>query len=311
MTTVLADRMLQALKDHETGRERSQQLTLGPSELGGCREYIRNVMVGAPYQPSDEWPAAATMGTLIGDHIEALAEKYFGATTQRSITTMLPNGLLVSGTADMIFEAENMLADGKSKDGFASLDRYGASMENLIQVSIYVLGCIQNGYLREGATAVLLYVDRSGDEQTLREHVLSWEEIQRNIDLVVARVDDVLEAQEHIDQGEVEWARGLRDKTPPFCYSAKVLCPFRDLCWKGSEWVPDELITDPDTLLAVERYVAARDEEKRIADLKREARDQLLGVTGKTPDGYAVTWPGTGRALYVMKVTNHTNGSGA
>jgi hypothetical protein len=300
--TVLADRMLDALKTHEKSRERSQQLTLGPSELGGCREYIRNVMAGAPIQPSDEWPAAATMGTLIGDHIEAIAEKYLGATTQRPITTMLPNGLLVSGTADMIFEKENMLADGKSKDGFAGIERYGPSMENLIQVSIYVLGCIQNGYLQEGATAVLLYVDRSGDEQRLIEHVLSWEQIQQNIDLVVARLDDVLEAQEHVDQGEVEWARGLRDKTPPFCYSPKVMCPFRDLCWKGSEWVPDEIITDADTIDAVARYVYARDAEKRAADLKKEARDQLIGVSGKTADGWAVTWPGTGRALYVTQV---------
>ena len=302
MTTLVADRMLQALKDSEFSRERSLQLTLGPSELGGCREYIRNVMVGTPVQKSDEWPAAAVVGTLIGEHLEAVAEKYLGATTQRAITTMLPNGLLVSGHADIIFESENILVDGKSKDGFAGVDRYGPSFENVAQVSIYTLGCVQNGYLAEGATAVLLYVDRSGDMQVLREHIIEWPEIQRTIDTVVARIDDILVAQEHIDEGEVEWARALRDKTPPFCYSEKVMCPFRDLCWKGSEWVPDEVITDPDTLEAVARYVAARDQGKVVEDLKRDARDQLLGVTGKTPDGYAVTWPGTGRALYVTQV---------
>lgn len=300
--SVLADRMLQALKDEENAKERNLQMSLGPSELGGCREYIRNVMVDAPRQASDQWPAAAVVGTLVGEWVEHVAAKRLGATTQKPITTMLPNGLMVSGTADMIFEDENMLADGKTKDGLAGVERYGPSMENLIQVSIYVLGCIQNGYLTEGATAVLLYIDRSGDEQVLKEHVLSWEDIQLNIDLAVLRLNDVVEAQEHIDNGEVEWARALRDKTPPFCYSEKVMCPFRDLCWKGSEWVPDELITDADTLVAVDRYVVARDEEKRAADIKKEARDQLIGITGKTPDGYAVTWPGTGRALYVTKV---------
>jgi hypothetical protein len=302
MTTVLADRMLQALKDEENSKERNLQMSLGPSELGGCREYIRNVMVDAPRQTADVWPAAAVVGTLVGDWIEHVAASRLGATTQRPITTLLPNGLMVSGTADMIFEEENMLADGKTKDGLAGVERYGPSMENLIQVSIYVLGCIQNGYLREGATAVLLYVDRSGDEQVLKEHVLSWADIQLNIDLVVLRLNDVVEAQEHIDNGEVEWARGLRDKTPPFCYSEKVMCPFRDLCWKGSEWVPDEIITDADTIDAVARYVYARDAEKRAADLKKEARDQLIGVSGKTADGWAVTWPGTGRALYVTQV---------
>lgn len=300
--TVLADRMLDALKTHEKSRERSQQLTLGPSELGGCREYIRNVMIGAPTQDSDVWPAAAVIGTLIGDHVEAVAAKHLGALTQKSITTMLPNGLVVSGTADMIFEKANMLADGKTKDGFASVGRYGPSLENLIQVSIYTLGCVQNGYLTEGASAVLLYVDRSGDKQVLMEHVITWEQIQQNIELAVARLEDVIEAQEHVDKGEVEWARALRDKTPPFCYSEKVMCPFRDLCWKGSEWVPDEVITDPFTIESVARYAAARDLEKETADLKRDMRDNLLGVTGRTPDGWSVTWPGTGRALYVTKI---------
>jgi hypothetical protein len=309
MTTVLADRMLQALKDEENAKPRNLQMSLGPSELGGCREFIRNVMIDAPRQASDEWPAAAVVGTLLGDWIEHVAETRLGATTQRPITTMLPNGLMVSGTADMIFEEENMLADGKSKDGFAGVTRYGPSMENLIQVSIYVLGCIQNGYLKEGATAVLLYVDRSGNEQKLVEHVLSWADILQNIDLVVSRLNDVVEAQEHIDQGEVEWARALRDKTPPFCYSEKVMCPFRDLCWKGSEWVPDEEITDPFLIQSVARYVEARDLEKQAADLKRDMRDNLLGANGKTPDGWAVTWPGTGRALYVTKVANHTDRS--
>jgi hypothetical protein len=300
--TVLADRMLQALKDHENARPRSQQLTLGPSELGGCREYIRNVMAGTPVQTNDEWPAAAVIGTVMGEFMEAIAEQYLGAATQKSITTMLPNGLLVTGTADMIFESENMLADGKTKDGFAGVARYGPSLENLIQVSIYALGCVQNGYLTEGARAVLLYMDRSGDQQVLLEHVLTWDEILQNIDLVVARLEDVLDAQEHVDAGEVEWARALRDKTPPFCYSEKVMCPFRDLCWKGSEWQPDEVITDPQVIEAVARYAAARDEEKVQADLKKDLRDSLLGVTGVTPDGWAVTWPGTGRALYVTKV---------
>ena len=300
--TVLADRILQALKDQENARPRSQQLHLGPSELGGCREYIRNVMAGTPVQPSDEWPAAAVVGTLVGDHVEAVAAQYLGATTQRPITTMLPNGLLVSGTADIIMEDENIVADGKTKDGFAGVERYGPSLENIIQVSIYALGCVQNGYLKEGATGILLYIDRSGDRQDVLEVVLDWETMMRHIDLVCARLDEVLDAQEHVDQGEVEWARGLRDKTPPFCYSEKVMCPFRDLCWKGSEWVPDAVIEDPSTLEAVARFVAAREVEKNAADVKRDMREQLIGVSGVTPDGWAVTWPGTGRALYVTKV---------
>lgn len=298
----LADDILEAMVRMEAEKPRSKQVKLGPSELGSCREYVRNVLAGSPRQESDAWPAAAVVGTLLGDYMETAAEKYLGAIVQHSVTTELPNGLVVTGTADMIFPERNVLADAKSRDGFASLEADGPKLENLIQVSIYTLGLVQAGVLTEGAEAVLVYVDRSGENQTLRETVLSWEEIQTYVDLCVARLDEVLDAQEHIDAGELEYARALRDKTPPFCYSEKVLCPFRDLCWKGSEWVPDEVIANPETVANVAAYVVARQDESNARARRAELKEQLRGVSGLTPEGYSVTWPDGERALYVTKV---------
>lgn len=298
----LASDILAALVRTEQEKPRNQQLTLGPSDMGGCREYIRNVLAGTPIQGNAEWPTAAVVGTLVGDYVEAACRTYLDAQTQKSITTMLPNGLIITGTADIIFPGRNALADCKTKDGLADVQRYGPSLENNVQVSIYTLGCVQNGYLEEGATAHLIYIDRAGNEQTIYEVVLTWEDIQGYIDICVDRLNDVLDAQEHVDAGDLEWARALRDKTPPFCYSEKVMCPFRDLCWEGSEWVPDEKIEDPAIIEVVARFVAARDDEKRAANVRAQARQALIGVTGITPDGYSVTWPGDGRALYVTKV---------
>jgi len=298
----LADDILAAMLTTENDKPRNQQIKLGPSDLGGCREYLRNIMVGTPMQGDNEWPAAAVVGTLVGDYMEQAVAANMGAIVQKPITTLLPNGLTVSGTADMIFPDRNALADCKSKNGLAEVRRYGASLENKIQVSVYTLGCVQNGYLKEGATASLIYLDRSGNEQKLYEIELSWEEIEHYISVCVDRLNDVLDAQEHIDNGEVEWARALRDKTPPFCYSEKVMCPFRDLCWKGSEWVPNEDITDEATIEDVSRYAAARQAKAEAAVLMEEVRERLVGVTGKTPDGWSVTWPGNGNALYVTKV---------
>lgn len=298
----LSGDILEAMVSFENERPRHQQISLGPSDLGGCREYIRNVLAGTPLQESKSWPTAAVVGTLLGDYMEAAAEKYLDALTQQTVTTTLPNGLVVTGTADMIFPDRNQLADCKSKDGLAGVMRDGASLENKIQVSIYTLGLVQSGVLKEGAEAVLVYVDRSGEHQTLHEIVLSWEEVVNYVDVCVDRLNDVIEAQEHIDAGEVEWARALRDKTPPFCYSERVLCPFRDLCWKGSEWVPDEEITDPVTIEAVSAFVQARQDEADAKTRRAQLREQLRGVSGLTPEGYSVTWPDGERALYVTKV---------
>lgn len=297
----LADRILAALIEHENDKPRNKQVRLGPSEIGGCREYVRNVMIGTPMQDTGGvWPTAAVVGTLIGDHMEKVCAERMGALTELSVTTTLPNGVKVSGHADIVLVEENAVVDCKSKDRFATIRSEGPSLDNLVQVSTYTLGLVQMGVLKMGATAHLIYVDRSGQEQTLEEVVLDWDTILRFVDKCVERLDDVLEAQDHIDKGEVEWARDLRDKTPPFCYSERVLCPFRDRCWKGSEWKPNENIEDPEVIDTVHKFVAARDEQDAATQRRMEMRERLLEVSGLTPDGWSVAW--RGKALYVTKV---------
>jgi hypothetical protein len=298
---MLSEALLDALVQNENSRPRSQQWRLGPSELGYCREYVRNVMVGAPEQGNSEWPTAAIVGTLLGEHIEEVAARYLGADTQVPVTTTLPNGLVVSGHADMVFRKENVLADAKSKVGLSDIRKEGPSLEHLIQVSIYTLGLVQMGVLVEGATASLIYADRSGQEQVLYEVELDWERINYFIGVCVDRLADVLDAQAHIVNGDVEWARALRDKTPPYCYHPRVMCPFRDLCWEGSEWVPNEVIQDEEVIATVARFVVVRDEHNAAGELRGQLRELLRGVSGMTPDGYSVNWA-TENTLYVTKV---------
>ena len=302
--TGYAERMLAALKAHEAAKPRSKQVRLGPSELGGCREYVRNVMVGSPMQESDVWPTAAVMGTLAGAHLEAVAAEHLGALTEVPVTATLPNGLKVSGHADIVIVEENAVLDAKSKDGLSGVRREGPSLENLIQISVYTVGLVQAGVLEPGATAHLIYVDRSGNEQELYEVSLDWETILTFIDKCVDRLDEVVQVQEYIDQGDVSYARSLRDKTPPFCYSPKVMCPFRDLCWKGSEWKPDERISDEQTISDVELYDRLRGEIKAATEVKDKVRERLMGVNGVTPGGLSVTWAGsqTRPMLYVTQV---------
>lgn len=297
--------ILQALIDYENAKPRNKQVRLGPSELGGCREYIRNVMVGTPMQDNgDVWPTAAVMGTLMGAHMEDVLADQWGALTEVEVVATLPNGIKVKGHADIVDPKRNVVIDAKTKDGLDEVLKEGASLDNRVQVSVYTLGLVQSGVLTEGATAHLVYVDRSGRQQFLHEVVLDWTQIGEYVQVAVDRMEQVLDAQDHIDQGEVEWAHGLRDKTPPFCYSERVLCPFRDACWKGSEWVPNETISDPDIIALVHKFVEARDASRTSEVLRKQYRQSLMGVTGVTPDGWSVTWSGTDKTpmLYVTKV---------
>lgn len=304
MTGPLKERIHRALIDFENAKPRNQQVRLGPSELGGCREYIRNVMVGTPQADSDVWPTAAVMGTLMGAHMEEVCEWAFGALTEMSVTTTLPNGIKISGHADVVMVEDNAVVDAKTKNELHEVLRDGSSLDNKVQISVYTLGLVQQGVLTEGATAHLIYVDRSGTQQFLHETILTWDDILGYVDLAVQRTGEVLEAQEHIDQGQVEAARDLRDKTPPFCFSERVMCPFRFACWQGSEWVPDEVITDADVIRDVEKYAELRDELRAVESIRKELRERLKGVSGLTPSGYSVVWSGTERspALFITKV---------
>src|SRR6185312_15549454 len=112
---------------------------LGPSELGGCREYIRNVMIETPQEGSDVWPTAAVVGTLMGSHMENVCQQYMNALTEVPVTTVLSNGIKISGHADIVIVEENAVVDAKTKNELHEVLRDGSSLDNKVQVSVYTL----------------------------------------------------------------------------------------------------------------------------------------------------------------------------
>jgi len=238
---VLAHRLLDAVLADQGSRPRDQQREIGPSGLGGCREFIRATMAGDPMLESNTWKAEAWIGTVGGEALETIFERELGALTQQRITCVLPRtGLVVSGSSDLIWVEDNMLGDLKSKDGFETVKKEGPSLDNLIQVAIYVLGLVQRGVLTEGASARLVYWDRSGATKEFLVIVVEWEAILRFIEICEQRLEEVVEAQDALEAGDLSYRHRLRDKKPAYCMSPKVMCPFRQACWEGSEWWPTD-----------------------------------------------------------------------
>jgi hypothetical protein len=268
----LEQELLSAVLAAQGRRPRDKQIELGPSGVGGCREYIRATMAGDPRLPEVEWKAEAWIGTIGGDALEEIFEQELGALVQQRITTTLPRtGLVVSG---------NLLHDGPS-------------LEHLIQVSVYVLGLVQQGVLDKGASARLIYWDRSGTTKSFLAAVIEWDAILRFIDLCEQRLEQVVEAQEALDEGDLTYRHFLRDKKPAYCASPKVMCPFRQACWGGSDWWPDGKIEDAELVAAAERVYAGRQMQKAGEELVRIAKAELDGINGTTPTGLSVGWSGT------------------
>lgn len=291
-----ADMLLAAVVEHENDRPRNQQIQIGPSGLGSCREYIRHVMVGTVGVPEQGWKSAAFMGTVIGEALEEIFGERLGALVQQLIRTKLPTtGLEVEGHGDAVFVNQNIVTDIKTVDGFEIVRYEGPKFEHLVQVSVYALGLVQMGYLKEGCSARLVYVDRSGGERKFLALPISWEGILNFVALAEDRLRDVVTAQEELDKGNTEFIHALRDKQPSWCFSQKVQCPFRFECWDGSDWAPPGEITDEDQLQDVANYVEGRRMEKAGKEMRESARAALKGVTGMTPDGTIVSWTNENR----------------
>lgn len=290
----MEEELLDAFNSWSSDRPRDQQKKLGPSSLGDCREKIRATIAGD--EGIAERPRgldAASIGTIVGDSLEEIFEGRMGLATQVPIRIVLEKlGITVEGHSDMVWLERNSLYDLKSKNGLAETLREGASLQNVIQISAYTIGAVQSGKLLEGATASLVYYDRSGTDKTFLVFTLTWEEILGYMDVAIARLQQVFDVLEAGSPEESRWS--LRDMEPGMCFYTQ--CAFRMNCWGGADnWVPPGVIETPDGIARVETYVRARKDAKDGVAYQREAREGLRGVEGVTKvkiDGvhWVVSW---------------------
>jgi len=283
---LLSAELTDAIVQWQATRPRTLQKTIGPSGVGGCREFLRATVAGDEGIP--ERPRAidaAYIGTVVGDHIESIWANYFpGLRTQVPITCRLPrSGLTIAGHCDAVqgpseLHPHGRIIDLKSKDKLADIKREGPTLENMIQVAVYTYGAHQMGLVEEGAYAALAYYDRSGKDQRIAAGRLEWDAALRFIDLLEDRVEQVAEIIAAGSPEESRWF--LRDKPPSWCFATQ--CPFRRNCWGGSDHTPSGTIEHPDELDAVRRYIQARDDEKDAAARKAAARQDLIPIAGVT-----------------------------
>lgn len=288
--------LLAAVNRWSAARPRNKQVTLGPSSLGGCREYIRATLAedeGIP-ERTERGLDGASIGTLLGDDLEEIFESQMAFLRQVNTQTHFQKlGLTVAGNADLVDIPGAWVGDLKSVDGLEEVRRQGPSLKYMIQVSVYLMGLIQAGVISETErpTASLIYYDRSGADKTFLVYTLSWDDILGYVSLAEERLQQVFDVLAAGSPEEMRW--GLRDEEPSFCHY--IQCPFRLNCWGGSEWVPPGTIESEDGKAAVDSYVQARQAAKDAEAWKKEAREGLRGRSGVaiTATGkWAVSWKG-------------------
>lgn len=292
--------MEQALIELEAKRPRNKQKGLGPSALGGCRERIRMTLFEGWQEEEGEqpeWNAAAVIGTLIGAHVENTYARAHNGMTEHKITTKLPCGISVTGSADLLLE--DRIVDIKTKARTADASAWGPSFVYLAQLSVYVMGAVQMGLLKEGAKGTLCYIGRSGQDKEPWSITITWEQITQIFNEVNERILQILDVQKRLQATTDEEARKgiideLRDCSP--AYAIATGCP----CMHGAEWEPTEEITDPEVIENARRYIEAKAAAEGWKGMQDRLKQDLRGWSGVLPDGTKVAWTSRG-ALTVRK----------
>ncbi len=285
-------RLLWAVNQWQENRPRTRQVTLGPSSLGGCREFIRATLAeDEGLARTERGLDGAAVGTLVGDGLEPVFESELGFLRQVPTQTSFEElGLVVAGNADLVDVENPWVGDLKSVDGLEEVRREGPSLKYLIQVSTYAFGLAQLGVLHE-PSASLIYYDRSGSDKEFLVYTIDWDEILGYVAVAEQRLHEVIAAIEAGSPEEMRWQ--LRDEEPSFCHY--IQCPFRMNCWGGSDWVPADTIESEDGKAAIDSYVRARKAAKDAESWKKSAREGLRGRQGVavTETGkWAVSWKG-------------------
>jgi len=286
--------ILEAVRKHQLAAPRTQQSDkriLGPSELGGCREYIRASIAGDPKEPATRVKWAAFLGTVTGDAIEeAVRAQIPGAVTQERVTVTLPSGTRATGSLDIRLGREGII-DLKSKSGITDIMSEGPTLKHLIQISAYLVGALQADLVEPDAYASLLYFDRAGDEKRMYAFVIDVEDAMYFLDVADRRLLDIAEA---MATGVTQ--SYLRDEPESWCFHTQ--CPFYQACWGGEDYNPTGKITDARSTEAIRRYDKLRSIKKTAEAGIAQAKSQLFPdqtdertkVEGVTSDGLQLKW---------------------
>jgi hypothetical protein len=277
-----------AIDAYEDARPRTQQKVIGVSELGTCHEMTRRRLLQLEETDVPKSRRAAFIGTAIGDVVEEAVVNYCDGPVLRQVevTVQLPSGRWeLVGHVDLVFLSLGgrvVVVDVKSKDGYEAIVRDGPTDQNYMQRNLYALGLWQMGLLA-GRTAQLedvwtanAYIDRSGgeDKTLVKAEPFSWEWVHK----AETFLDDVVYAAENGEEAS-------KDKPRNWCES---FCEFYSDCRTLDTDVAG-LLTDQETVRAVELYAEGQELAREADRMKKQARAVLRGVRGNTTT-HSVRW---------------------
>ena len=265
------DTVIKTIRDFDAARPRSTQVSVGWSEVGGCRAALGYRLDGAwPSDETDSW--GAQRGTAIHEYLQEI----LAAPGVRMEVDTIYRG--IPGHADIV-DATSVVDIKTSKLSNSRLWAANTDLllEKRIQVHGYAAGLVDAGELPADATVRLLVVPVDG---TFADW-WCWEE-QFDRSLADRGADRLDEVRKRMARGET------LPKDKPYAY-CKDWCEFFSLCRSQDDPDAAEEITDPELSAAVAAYGEAAGMVTKLGKDKDRLAEMIRGLRGTTSTGWRIS----------------------
>lgn len=276
----MKDLLVEILHKKENSRARSNQVQIGPSELGGCRRKVYYRLNDQPETNENELKLAAIMGTAIHAAIEnALAledpsgKKYVVEQTVEYGDMKAHIDLWIPETGDVV--------DWKTVKK-ANLS-YFPSEQQRWQVQVYGYLLDKSG-MGKPVNVNLVAIPRDGDERDIKVHTEPY-------DATIA-------------EQALNWLAAIKEATEApaperdenYC---KFYCKYYDasgdigcvgLKKKDGKLAENNLIDDPEADKVALLYLQLDEQIKALEEKKEAIKEQLGGISGVTQSGIQIAW---------------------
>ena len=275
----MKDFLVDILHAKENSRPRSNQVQIGPSELGGCRRKVYYRLHDQHETNTDEMKLAAIMGTAIHSAIEqaiAMADpdgKKYVVEQEVEYGDMKAHiDLWIPETGDVV--------DWKTVKK-ANLS-YFPSTQQRWQVQVY-------GYLLDKSgkgkpvNVNLVAIARDGDERDIKVHSEPY-------DPAIAE-----EALRWLAEVKTATEAPAPERDESYC---KFYCKYYDASGeigcvglkKKEAGATDVVIADPDADKAALLYLQLGQQIKELEEKQNGLKESLAGLVGVTQSGLAINW---------------------
>lgn len=163
--------LAKSLLAYDKGRDRSKQVEVGPSSIGGCRRRVWHDLKRSPKTNPETESLAAILGTFIHAGVEEAIKREDPFGDNFLIELELRHGDLM-GHCDLFIKDKGLVVDWKTTK-MKSL-RYFPSPQQRMQVQIYGWLLTQNGYKVNEVS--LVAIPRDGEMNDIKAHVEPYNE---------------------------------------------------------------------------------------------------------------------------------------